>query len=352
MNLQKSSLKRIEGLSDYRAYVQIVILSLLAHISFTVIFALIPVYSIMKYNIFSIVFYLVMLYLLYKKCAAAVVVLIHIEICVFVSVATLGLGWEYGFAFYLIALCALVYFCPFRNIYIPYYFSIIEMILFIGLKLYTSTHPAMIHTTVSPNTPDIIYSYNAVTGFAVILYSAFISRLSSVFTERKLTAQNNDLKEIVNHDTLTQLHSRAFIMEQFDLIQINKKEVHVVMADIDNFKQINDTYGHLCGDYVLSTLSTIMKTLCPSGSHIGRWGGEEFILLFYHLSKEEAIGHLNKLRDTINLYDFQYQDVSLKLTVTFGLSSSTEGSSADELIKLADERLYYGKRNGKNQIVS
>ena len=151
---------------------------------------------------------------------------------------------------------------------------------------------------------------------------------------------------------LTQLYTCNYIIEKFQKSRKNSISAAITMADIDNFKYINDTYGHAGGDYVLFTISTIMKTVCHTNIDISRWGGEEFILVLYQKSKEEVLSTIQNLREAIAAYNFQFSGNEFHVTATFGISFTHEKNILDDLIQLADERMYHGKRSGKNRIIA
>lgn len=305
----------------------------------------------MIYNFFSIVFYVVLYVLLNPALYTAGVAAVHLEVAAFSAISTIYLGWEPGYTFYLIALCALVYFCPYRNIYIPYYFAVGEIILFLFLRIYTASH-----APIAPITSDfariLIYCLNALACCIVILYAAFISNLSALFTKRELVEKNKNLQQLLHHDDLTQLYTRNYLTEKFNKALKRSQSMALTLADVDNFKYINDTYGHPCGDYVLFTISTIMKTVCPAGTDISRWGGEEFVLICYNSNKEEALASIQNLREAIASYEFQYDGIRFHVTATFGVSFTDEQNSLDDLVQLADERMYRGKQTGKNRVIA
>lgn len=303
------------------------------------------------YNFFSIAFYVVLYIILKPKLYSIATAAVHLEVALFVVVATLYLGWDLGYSFYLIALCSLVYFCPYRNIYIPYYFAIGELLLFLILKIYMVNHTPLAPLT-SLLALNVIYCLNAIACVAVILYAAYITNLSALFTKKELLEKNKNLQKLLRHDELTQLYTRNYLTEKFNKAHKNSVSAAVIMADIDNFKYINDTYGHACGDYVLFTVSTIMKTVCHANVDISRWGGEEFILIIYQQSKKEVLTSIQNLREAIAAYDFQFSGNDFHVSATFGISFTEEMAHLDDLIRLADERMYHGKKNGKNCVIA
>ena len=340
----------VESTEVYKIYSHAVLLCLAAHVIFTLSFGFLQMYPMMFYNVFSVLFYLFMRVTLSARRYRLTVSMVHLEVAFFVTLTTVYVGWEPGYVFYLIALCSLVYFCPYKNIYVPYLFSLGEMLLFIGLRLYSDAHESVV--TMPVNASKYIYLYNAAACFGVILYAAYISNLSAVFSKRDLMETNRKLQSRVNHDELTRLYTRNYLKEKFAEAEEASFLTALVMADIDDFKHVNDTYGHPCGDYVLAAFSTIMKTICSSKADIARWGGEEFVLLFKACGKEEALQCVQNLRKAVSSYEFRYGGFEFHVTATFGVSFAEEANDLDALVNLADERMYYGKKNGKNTVIS
>lgn len=336
--------------STGKTYRNIIFLIFSSHIAFTILFLILPFYPFAIYNGFSCIFYICILSLIKAEHYRAAITLTHAEICLFVIAATIFSGWNSGFSLFLISLSTLVYFCPYKSTYVPYLFSIGEFLIFFTLKLYSLSHPPLI-PILSPGWSTFFYCFNGLLSFTIILYAAFISKISTSFTEKKLRDENEVLQEIADHDTLTHLWSRNYMQNKFCLEQKNCRRTILVMCDIDNFKKINDTYGHLCGDYVLARLATIMQELCPPNSDICRWGGEEFVILFYEITRKEAYEITEKLREYIASHIFNYNQIALNLTMTFGISSTDEKSDLEGLTRLADARLYQGKENGKNCVI-
>lgn len=340
-----------ENNSVHTGYVQAIYLCLAAHVIFSLTFGILHIYPMLFYNLFSVLFYSIIRIALSPRHYRLIVAMVHIEVAFFASLTTIYMGWASGFAFYLIALCSLIYICPYKNIYVPYLFSIGELFVFIGLKIYSNTHMPLF--SVSQDTvTNYIYLFNATACFGVIIYAAFIFNLSSVFTKRELMAQNDSLQTMLHHDELTQLYTRNYLLEKFEQAQANSLSMAVTMIDVDNFKHINDTYGHSCGDYVLFTLSTIMQTVCSTHTDISRWGGEEFVLLIHGMTKEEALEQIQNLRKAIAAYHFHYDNIEFHITATFGISFSEETTDFTALVNLADERMYYGKQHGKNTVIA
>lgn len=337
--------------SVHNVYVQAVYLCLAAHIIIAFTFAVLRIYPMLFYNLFSIFFYAVIKATLSPARYRLIVALVHIEVAFFASFTTVFVGWAAGYSFYLIALCSLVYICPYKNMYVPYFFSLGELLIFIALKLFCDSHRPL-HLLPAGAATDFVYLFNAAACFGVIIYAALISNLSSVFMKRELMEQNQNLQTLLHHDSLTHLYTRNYLQQKFDEARQASGSIALAMVDVDDFKKVNDTYGHSCGDYVLFTLATIMQTVSPSRTDIARWGGEEFVLLLYGQTREEALEQIQNLRRAIASYHFHYSDYDFRITATFGLCFSDENADFTALVNLADERMYCGKKNGKNTVVA
>ena len=129
----------------------------------------------------------------------------------------------------------------------------------------------------------------------------------------------------------------------------DRKGGFAAMSDIDNFKRINDTYGHNGGDEVLRTVAETIKNVC-GGCTVARWGGEEFLIV-----SEEDISEgqemLERLRRTIESNPVSFEGQEIKVTITIGAASKRTEQTIDQWVQEADNRLYYGKNNGKNRVI-
>ena len=163
------------------------------------------------------------------------------------------------------------------------------------------------------------------------------------------------LKEFIERDTLTKLYNRRFtdkyLLSAAKKASENNTSFVIAIADIDFFKAINDTYGHDGGDFVLVNIASLFKqTMAPYG-FASRWGGEEFLLVFDKCSSETAKEALEQLRQNVEALELIYEENSFHITITIGTAISAEDISLDELFRQADEKLYIGKQNGRNQVV-
>jgi len=171
--------------------------------------------------------------------------------------------------------------------------------------------------------------------------------------EFEVEKRTEELEHIAITDGLTQLYNRTKMdIELQKLEGIYKRYgrvFSVIMIDIDYFKSVNDTFGHQVGDSVLKQFATILKQNIRSTDFIGRWGGEEFLIVCIETSEENAIEVASNLRKKIETTFFE--KVGHK-TMSVGIAQMEDGLVLDDLINNADKALYFAKENGRNQVVT
>lgn len=171
---------------------------------------------------------------------------------------------------------------------------------------------------------------------------------------KKLFTENKRLQELSIKDQLTNIYNRSYINYQVDAL-INEYELFsnsfgVVFVDIDNFKYINDTYGHKVGDDILKLISRTIKSNIRDEDLFGRYGGEEFLLVFKLANKEELLMISEKIRLLVEKSSIIYNNDSISVTISLGASMYREGDTKEELIDRADQAMYESKRTGKNKV--
>lgn len=173
---------------------------------------------------------------------------------------------------------------------------------------------------------------------------------------RAAVQMQKNLCDMVDRDALTGLLNRRYGNLQLEKMQertIQRGRVFTVaLGDIDLFKKVNDTYGHKAGDEVLKNVSACLKKNVEGKGVAIRWGGEEFLLVFETMEAEEALTAIENTMEEIRKMVTISEEKWIKVTMTFGVMQIEERMEIMELIRLADDKLYYGKRNGRNQIVT
>jgi len=169
---------------------------------------------------------------------------------------------------------------------------------------------------------------------------------------KKLMEKAESLEKKASTDFLTELYNRRKFdnLIEYELKQTtryNHRDFCIVLADIDEFKYINDTYGHNIGDIILQDIARIIKVSLRSSDIACRWGGEEFALALSETNIEQAIIVAEKLRSSIESYQFTND---LRLTCSFGISQFHPNDDYLNMFKRADEALYKAKHSGKNKV--
>lgn len=181
-----------------------------------------------------------------------------------------------------------------------------------------------------------------------------------ILNELKLLMQMKHLhsrtKLLTIIDPLTNLYNRRHCQEvierEFSRAKRYSSDLSIAMFDIDNFKKVNDNYGHQFGDEVLKQVSKIIISSLRNTDFAFRYGGEEILAVLTNSSTENALIPIERIRAKVENYPFEFNDEYIKVTISAGISSTQEeSSSSEQLTKMADEALYKAKNSGKNKVV-
>ena len=170
-------------------------------------------------------------------------------------------------------------------------------------------------------------------------------------TQKQLARKNRELATLSEIDMLSQLYNRRKIDQIMNegLQEANRRSapLALILLDIDLFKGYNDRYGHQTGDQVIRKVAEILSNSARGNDHIGRWGGEEFIIVCRDTGAEDATQIAERLRKTIEATTFEVVE---RVTCSFGVTERQDGDSGDTLLKRADEALYLSKEEGRNRV--
>jgi diguanylate cyclase (GGDEF)-like protein len=174
--------------------------------------------------------------------------------------------------------------------------------------------------------------------------------------QAQLLKAREDLREQATRDSLTHLWNRRSILSELDR-ELSRSEreaspMGVVIADLDHFKNINDTYGHQAGDEVLREAARRMQSSIRPYDSIGRYGGEEFLILFPGCGQEESFAQADRLRKQLAQTEMLVNDTKLRVTASFGVVSALPSQvwTQESLIRKSDEALYVAKKSGRNRV--
>lgn len=202
--------------------------------------------------------------------------------------------------------------------------------------------PPEVLDKIQKNIQDIILNFNVPEG----------NKLDVI---KKINFMYSQTRHMSVTDALTGLYNRRHFEDNLEREFLRAKrygsDLSFAMIDVDYFKKINDTYGHGFGDYVLKEIAYLITQTFRKTDLVFRYGGEEFAVIITETPKDKALIPLERLRQAICDYPFDYNNQRIKVTVSIGVSDVTdEVETPQNLFECADKALYSAKNNGRNQI--
>ena len=184
-------------------------------------------------------------------------------------------------------------------------------------------------------------------------YNDEISQIVKTFNfySNKVEEQKKELEKLAITDKLTGIYNRRqldiIVSDEINRVKRFNKTFSLTILDIDYFKRVNDSYGHHIGDSVLIEISELLKANVRESDYIGRWGGEEFVIISPEIKIEGLIQFIEKIRKIIENYNFS---TAGNLTASFGITVYTKEDTIKSIIQRADEALYKAKASGRNKV--
>lgn len=173
--------------------------------------------------------------------------------------------------------------------------------------------------------------------------------------ESRVEQRTRELEQLAATDPVTGLANRRELMRQLtdELSRAHRYErsLSVLMIDIDNFKNLNDTYGHQAGDQVLAEFADILRSSCRSADIIARYGGEEFVVLAPETSLQQAGQFAKLVLDEVRARSFALDDQTITVSCSIGVTATRADDSVDRILTRADKAMYHAKASGKNDVV-
>lgn len=354
--------KYISGKSNFIPSQEQIMLTLagglaLYHLGFVILYICFKMDVLITVNIFSV--------FLYTGCTIAIrrkIKLLHIiricyaEVGMQVLIAGALLGYQCGFQFYLVAISCHAFYTGYiyRNdekINAMHY-VLIEAAIFAILRIWTINIPPM-YAFHNSHVENILYAVNYFTAIFVIVMFMSTMLTQIIHLEGELLQKNEYLEILSRTDALTGLVNRRSIEENYHYVMTHSRTYAIILADIDDFKKINDTYGHNTGDLVLQQAAEIFKKAVREDDMVCRWGGEEILVFLPLCKKEGAKLTANRILERIRKETVHSakEKAVIHFSMTFGVADSNEGKELHEVIQTADGRLYEGKAKGKNCII-
>jgi diguanylate cyclase (GGDEF)-like protein len=187
------------------------------------------------------------------------------------------------------------------------------------------------------------------------LSESLLANMAAYFSQAiKNALEHSKMKELAMRDGLTKLFNRRIFDETLEqkVKYSDMRPLFLLLIDLDNFKQVNDIYGHQAGDHVLKNVARILKESCRGSDLVARFGGEEFAIILSQTQAATAHAVAQRIRNRLAKAVFTFDDRQFQITASIGLATSQEGSSIyiSNLVKQADHALYQAKSTGKNKV--
>lgn len=333
----------------------------LIHFFFGVTQLFLHIYPLFWYNMGVTVFYLFFSWtLVAREHYLAVYISMFSEILFYASVATVLLGWDWGFMLYTAGLVPCSFYLSYtlpgieRRLSLPVITSLGVAACYLCVDVVTRYTTPMYSKGIPGKIVVFFHYFNSVLLFVIlVLFSTFFA-LEVRYMQRLLEKENSRLGVIANHDSLTRLLNRhsmnAYLEQAFE--KASSEDVFcLMMADIDDFKKVNDNYGHDVGDVLLKCVADTISKNVRESDHVCRWGGEEFLVLF-RTDLVRARQVAERIRVNIAEQKIDAKGKQISATITMGIVEYQEGISIHAMVNEADEKLYYGKKHGKNRVVT
>lgn len=260
-------------------------------------------------------------------------------------------GWIAGGNYLVLTLLVLAFFNVFNPPWLKLSWFVGLLVSLAALYTYSEAHAALF--TADRGVVNILQTLNGVTLFVILAVLCVIFSSATQATERQLRIDNQALHREAGTDPLTQLPNRRAMLDEMELFCRNSPSsvFSVAIADIDFFKNVNDTYGHNCGDYTLKTLAALFREAAGAKYKVCRWGGEEFCFFMPEMNLDVAGQEMIDLNAAVSHMPLSFEGNDFSINITIGVEENDFRSPMEAIIEKADQKLYIGKNNGRNRVV-
>jgi len=331
------------------------------HIILVGLFSSLRIYPLIIFNIGSVITYMSCINIIkygYEKELIRTFYITYVEIIVHSFVSTICVGWRFGFAQYTIGLIPFGYYMcvtligdPKKKYLVPTLLGLTAFLSFVGCRMISMFAGSIYQLNAAPVLELAIYIFNSICNFGFLFLVTLVFIMDMQAATNLLRNQNVALDNMASIDPLTGLYNRRSMQDFFDAVMKSEEDFCLIMCDIDNFKRVNDTYGHDFGDVVLKEISQIIRSQVSGYGHVCRWGGEE-ILIMTKVPLDHTCKIAENIRSNVEEHLFVWHETAIHCSLTLGVAAHRIGNVVEDTITHADKRLYYGKKNGKNRVVS
>lgn len=311
---------------------------LCSHFMYLFVFLFNNIYEMVYFNIYSIFNYVFVMYLYYKGNPNIVFILTFIEIFFHQIFGILYVGYNSNFTIVLMCLFFLQF--SFFSSWLPKIFITIFLIICIFL-IYNYRNDFI---GIYNSKQDLIFHINILVS---VIYMIAYGILASITSNKNIS----DLARLIYKDFLTGLYNRKYFEEKIVPNIDNSNNVLLAICDVDNFKHINDTYGHDVGDLVLKAISSvILYEVTDKNGIVARWGGEEFILKINVKDDKEAQIYMENIKNAVSKQKVSRHNIISTITIGGLFIKKPNKNKFLSYFKIVDKELYHGKRSGKNVV--
>ena len=380
LNTIRQVLIGAEEINEKLKYQAIAFMIGFVHAIFMVTFFLSSFLVMAYYNVFIVLFYILIIFLFAKiNRFSGMFLAVFIEILMHSAIATAYFGWSCGFMGYTIALIPMGFYITYTikylrgKLYIPIIVSLVIFATYFAVYIAMVSTDSMYKQSINESFAHNIYLFNQVMMLLFLLTASIMFSIEIRYMQYHLEAENVSLSRMANFDALTKLMNRRSmniqlkqVLDEMEIVVHSQENVSeedntfcLLMTDIDDFKKVNDTWGHSKGDEVLVEVARVLQSNVREADKVCRWGGEEMLVLVrsnMEVARSVAQRICTDMAGTEievgNASDENAAPQTISVTLTIGVSEYHPGDSIRSMIELADQRMYKGKRSGKNCVVA
>lgn len=328
------------------------------HVLLLVLFCVFQIMPLFYFNIFSVLTYAVCFWLMYgeREHYLTIYFITYFEVILHSFAATICLGWKFGFAQYIIAIVPVGFYICYtldirqKKFTIATLSAVFSAVAFLACKFLSFFGEPLVETD-NIALELSLYVFNSLCAFVFLILFSLVFVFEMKLSSNQLKHQNAILNKLASTDPLTGLYNRRSMDIFLNQAVESAASFALIMCDIDNFKKVNDTYGHDFGDVVLKGIAGITSDQVKGKGYVCRWGGEEILILINNASEESSLRIAENIRRNVANRVFELNNKWIHCSLTLGVALYDGKESVEDTITRADYNLYCGKRNGKNAVV-
>jgi diguanylate cyclase (GGDEF)-like protein len=329
------------------------VLNILLRIALVVLFWICGYGGLFYFTLFSLLIWLIVFVLCITGHPNAGFIVGIADLVLFSYSATITTGVENGFYLLLVAAIPLNFYNTALKRQkrlisgILLVMSIILLVILMRLDKFVSPYASFM--------AEVFFTTNLIGVSVMLALTGFLFGLADSHEEKERLLSHQRILMMANTDPLTNLINRRVmttrIEHEKELVDKGGKPFSLIMVDVDNFKQINDIYGHDGGDFVLINLAHLISLCLRKTDMVSRWGGDEFLIMLPETAGLHGQMVAEKIKNRIAHTPFVYHEEDIPVTITLGVSQCDSFTGVDGTIRKADQALYQGKHGGKDQVV-